>query len=100
MIQNKHKFKDISLDFFEIAEILNISRDSINENLPKQIVSTGLFTLPICINSFNVVKKMKPNFNKIKDICRKYNVGSIHTFTFDTIEPGSIYHARNFVQAI
>jgi len=96
MIQNKPEFKDISLDFSEIADSLNISKKSIDENLPKQIVSTGLFTLPICIDSFNIIKKIKPNSNKIKDICKKYGVGSIHTFTFDTIESDSIYHARNF----
>ena len=84
------------MDFNEIAEILNISRDSINENLPNQIVSTGLFTLPICINSFRDIKNLKPDFNRVKEICRKYNVGSIHTFTFQTIDSDSIYHARNF----
>jgi len=96
MIQNKLFFKDICLDFSKIADSLNISKKSINEKLPKQIVSTGLFTLPICIDSFNIIKKIRPNFDKIKDICKKYGVGSVHTFTFDTIESDSIYHARNF----
>ena len=96
MIQKKPVFKDIDLDFNEISNSLNISKKSINENLPKQIVSTGLFTLPICIDTFKNIKKIEPDFNKIKDICKKYNVGSIHTFTFETMENDSIYHARNF----
>ena len=33
---------------------------------------------------------------KIKNICRNINAGSFHVFTFDTIEPTSVYHARNF----
>jgi PhzF family phenazine biosynthesis protein len=96
MIQNKPEFKNIYLDILEIADSLNISKESINKNLPNQIVSTGLFTLPICIDSLKIIKKINPNFNKIKNICRKYGVGSIHAYTFDTIEPDSIYHARNF----
>jgi PhzF family phenazine biosynthesis protein len=96
MIQNNPEFKDINIDFSEIADALNISKESINQKFPKQTVSTGLYTLPICIDSFNKIKKIRPNFNKIKKICKKYNVGSIHIFTFDTIESDSIYHSRNF----
>ena len=96
MIQKKPVLRNINLDYSEIADSLNISKISINEKLPKQIVTTGLYTLPICIDSFNIMKKIRPNFKKIKDICNKYNVGSIHIFTFDTIESDSIYHARNF----
>ena len=96
MIQNNPEFKFINTDFTEIADALNISKESINQNLPKQTISTGLYTLPICLDSFNIIKKIKPNFDKIKKICIKYNVGSIHIFTFDTIDPDSIYHSRNF----
>ena len=96
MIQKKPVLRNINLDYSEIADSLNISKISINEKLPKQIVTTGLYTLPICIDSFNIMKKIRPNFKKIKDICNNYNVGSIHIFTFDTIESDSIYHARNF----
>ncbi len=96
MIQKKPEFKDIILDFSEIADSLNISTQSIDNDLPNQIVSTGLYTLPICIDSFKKIKKIKPDFDKIKNICQKYNVGSFHVFTFDTIESDSIYHARNF----
>jgi PhzF family phenazine biosynthesis protein len=96
MIQKNPEFRDINLDFHEISNSLNISKNSINKNFPKQKVSTGLFTLPICIDSLINLKKIKPDFNRIKDICRKYGVGSIHVFTFETIEIDSIYHARNF----
>ena len=68
----------------------------IDESLPKQSVSTGLFTLPICIKSFEILKSVKPNFKKIKKICEKFNLGSFHLFTFQTLESRSVYHARNF----
>jgi PhzF family phenazine biosynthesis protein len=96
MTQAKPILKDIHLNIFEIANSLKISPDAIDSSLPEQVVSSGLFTLPICIKSFKTLKSIKPDFEKIKKICKKLGVGSFHLFTFDTIEPRSIYHARNF----
>jgi len=96
MTQGKPILKDIYLDILEIADSLGLSKDEIDSSLPKQAVSTGLFTLPICIKSFDVLKNIKPDFEKIKKICIKHNFGSYHLFTFDTLEPKSVYHARNF----
>ena len=75
---------------------MNIKRNEIDESLPKQIVSTGLFTLPVCVKSFDILQTMKPNFDHIKKICIKKELGSFHVFTFETIEKTSTYHARNF----
>jgi len=96
MTQKRPIYKDIHLDTFNIADSLNISVEDIDDSFPKQIVSTGLFTLPLCIKSFDVLKTIKPNFEKIKDMCKRLAVGSFHLFTFDTIEQESNYHARNF----
>ena len=52
MGQDKTILKDIYLDISDIADSLNVTLDKIDTTLPKQITSTGLFTLPICINSF------------------------------------------------
>jgi len=96
MTQRKPILKDIYLDISEIANSLNISTDKIDESLPKQSVSTGLFTLPICIKSYEILKSISPNFEKIKQICEGHNLGSFHLFTFQTLESRSVYHARNF----
>jgi PhzF family phenazine biosynthesis protein len=64
--------------------------------LPKQIVSTGLFTLPVCVKSFDSLKNIKPDFNKVEKICRKTDAGSFFVYTFETLEPISAYHARCF----
>jgi PhzF family phenazine biosynthesis protein len=96
MTQAKPILKDIHLDISQIVDSLNISSEDIDDSLPKQIVSTGLFTLPICVKSFNVLKSIKPNGDKIEDICTKLGTGSYHVFTFETIEPESTYHARVF----
>lgn len=96
MQQKKAIFKDIYLDTLTISDALNISNKDIDTTLPKKIVSTGLFTLPICVKSFEILKNLNPNFEKIKKISKKLKVGSFHVFTFETIEPQSMYHARCF----
>lgn len=96
MTQGKPIFKDIEYDLSEIADSLRVSVEDIDDSFPKQIVSTGLFTLPVCIKSFDILKTVTPDFREIKKICQLLGVGSFHLFTFDTVEPGSTYHARNF----
>jgi PhzF family phenazine biosynthesis protein len=96
MTQGRPVLKDIHLDILKIARSLKIKEENIDNNLPNQIVSTGLFTLPICIKSFAVLKKIKPDFEKIKKICKDLDVGSFHLFTFEPIDNASVYHARNF----
>jgi PhzF family phenazine biosynthesis protein len=96
MTQATSRYKDICLDISILADSLNISVDEIDDSLPKQIVSTGLFTLPLCVKSFGILKAINPDFEKIKKLCSRFGVGSFHLFTFDTVESDSIYHARNF----
>lgn len=96
MTQKKSICKNIQLDIQKIAYALGIRSSDIDASLPPQIVSTGLFTLPLCVHSFDVLKMMKPNFSNVNLLCQKLRVGSFHVFTFDTLEPTSTYHARNF----
>ena len=96
MTQAKPILKYVSLDISKLADSLNISPEEIDGSLPSQIVSTGVFTLPICIKSFDVLKNINPNFDKIKKLGKEINAGSFHLFTFETLEPRSVYHARNF----
>ncbi len=96
MTQKECIYKDIQLDTQKIAHALRIHANDIDASLPHQIVSTGLFTLPLCVQSFEVLNAMKPNFTEINHLCRQLGVGSFHVFTFDTLEPSSTYHARNF----
>ncbi len=96
MTQRKPIYKNIYLNISSIADSLRVDINEINDSLPHQIVSTGLFTLPICFKSLEVLKDIQPDFGKIADLCRKMHVGSFHVFSFETIDPQSTYHARNF----
>ena len=56
MTQSKPVLKNADIDFDEVAEALQVSKEVIDTSMPHQIVSTGLFTLPICIVSFSALK--------------------------------------------
>lgn len=96
MTQRNLILKGIHLNRKKIAKSLNVEISEIDRSLPEQIVSTGLFTLPVCVKSFDTLQAMKPDFDEVKAICKNIGAGSFHVFTFETIDETSAYHARNF----
>ena len=80
---------------YEIANSLNISVDDIEDDIPIQIVSTGLRDIIIPIKNLSILTSIKPNFKKIIDISKKYNVVGYHAFSLESIH-NSTAHCRNF----
>ena len=93
MNQNKPIYGKV-LDRELIAETLNISTESFMENLPIQIVSTGLKDIIIPVKSIEILNNIKPNFDAISKVSEKYNVVGYHIFTLETIE-NSVAQCRN-----
>ncbi|EAE8347066.1 PhzF family phenazine biosynthesis protein [Listeria monocytogenes] len=54
----------------------------LNTNYPIQIVSTGLKDILIPIKSETDLHVLEPNFDKIKDISKQYDVVGMHLYTF------------------
>jgi len=94
MDQNLPQYFNI-VDKTLIAESLNISPNTIMDDLPIQIVSTGLKDTFIPIKSLNELIQIKPNFEKIKTISKKNDVIGYHLFSLET-KFGSTAHCRNF----
>lgn len=79
----------------EIADSLNITTDEMIEELPIQIVSTGLRDIFIPIKSIDIVNSINPNFKKISEISSKYNTIGYHVFTLESLNCSNAY-CRNF----
>lgn len=79
----------------EIADTLNIDLDDIMDDLPIQIVSTGLKDILIPIKSLKTLCEIEPNFDKISHVSKKYDVTGYHLFTLET-KFDSTAHCRNF----
>jgi PhzF family phenazine biosynthesis protein len=78
-----------------IADSLNITTAEMPEDLPIQIVSTGLKDIMIPIKNINILNSMKPDLKKIEEISRKYHAIGYHVFTLESLY-GSTAHCRNF----
>jgi len=96
MNQQHPQLEDCTFPLSALSQALGISKHEIDQSLPWQRVSTGLFTLPICVSSLSVLKSIIPKKEKIIQLCKELDVGSLHVYTFETYELNSLYHARNF----
>jgi len=79
----------------EILECLNISEDQLLSDLPIQIVTTGLRDILVPIKNLKILLSIKPDFNKISNLSKKYNVVGFHVFSLET-KFKSTAHCRNF----
>lgn len=79
----------------EIADSLNISADEMMEDLPVQIVSTGLRDIFIPIKNIGTVNSIKPDFEKVSGISSKHNAIGYHIFTLESLNRSNAY-CRNF----
>jgi PhzF family phenazine biosynthesis protein len=96
MTQQKAVFEQVQMHRRVLSETLGIDEQEVMMDCSSHRVSTGLFTLPVCVSSLDVLKGIKPDGSKIRSLCESIGVGSLHVFTFETFDPASLYHARNF----
>lgn len=93
MDQNLPQFFD-KIDKNSIAKSLSISTEVIMDDLPIQIVSTGLKDIFIPIKSLNFLTQIKPDFEKVREMSKKFDVIGYHLFTLET-KFGATAHCRN-----
>jgi PhzF family phenazine biosynthesis protein len=84
-----------TLDKSEIADSLNIEIDNIHEDLPVQIVSTGLKDIMVPVKNLDVLSSIKPDFNKVIEISKKYHAVGYHVFSLETRNASTVC-CRNF----
>lgn len=94
MNQSIPEFYDI-IPKDEIAKSLNINISDIEDNLPIQIVSTGLKDIIVPIKNLSILDSIEPNYDEITSISKKYNVVGYHVFTLESMN-NSTAHCRNF----
>ncbi len=86
MEQNKPRFYDV-VSPNEFIDCLHttppLDSKDIDNKYPIQIVSTGLKDILIPIKSEIQLHALQPNFEKIKEISKYYNVVGMHLYTFN-----------------
>jgi PhzF family phenazine biosynthesis protein len=94
MEQAKPAFYEMP-DEEEVLRSLGLSLSAKHENLPIQVVSTGLRDLFIPLQSAAHLSGIKADFARIKEISRKLDVTGYHVFTLEAPE-GYDAACRNF----
>lgn len=79
----------------EVLNSLGISKGDIHPSFPMQIVSTGLKDLLIPLKDREVLKRVKGDMKKIKEISKGYDIVGYHLFALSK-EEGIDAHCRNF----
>jgi PhzF family phenazine biosynthesis protein len=77
-----------------IAESLNINEDAIMKDLPVRILSTGLKDILVPVTTLKEISNIRPDFNKVAAVSKKYCVTGYHIFTLETMY-SSTAHCRN-----
>ena len=80
MEQNKPSFDKI-LNAEDLQKCFDI--DVVNTNLSIQRVSTGLWDIMLPVKDLETLNAMKPNFEEISNISRKFETVGIHAFVID-----------------
>ncbi|MEI5907050.1 PhzF family phenazine biosynthesis protein [Bacillus spongiae] len=79
----------------KVLSSLNLELDGLNNELPIQIVSTGLKDILIPIKNKKILHQITPNFDEITSISKEYGVVGYHLFSLDS-QDNSVVHCRNF----
>lgn len=83
------------IDKEELADSLNIKALQMPEDLPVQVVSTGLRDIMVPVKSIEVLNTINPDMEKIRKISRKYNAVGYHVFALESFHFANA-NCRNF----
>ena len=104
MTQGKFEAGGIISDSAEIERLANglgleISDLDLRDDLPIQIVSTGIKALDVPLVSLDALSRCRINSSLLSEVYTSYGAIGCYAFTFETIEELSRIHARFFAPA-
>lgn len=80
----------------DLLRNLKITHDSIDRDLPISIINAGLSTLIVPIKTFDIICKITPELNTLKEFCIKSNIDIIEVFTREVADKRNNYRTRVF----
>jgi len=98
MHQNRPEFRSTGIGRKELAEALGLSEDDIRDDLPCEIVSTGIPSFHIPIKGLKAMAEMKPDPQAVLKTCNSVGCGALFPFSMETSSPETIVHVRCFAQ--
>ncbi|MEH7013898.1 PhzF family phenazine biosynthesis protein [Neobacillus niacini] len=96
MTQNQPEFGAI-VEIDRIAAALQINREDINADFPIQVVSTGLPSVIVNLNSWDAISRCKINHRSYEDILKDIGDVNLLVFTTETASPENDINVRLFM---
>ncbi|WP_019241038.1 MULTISPECIES: PhzF family phenazine biosynthesis protein [Bacillus] len=85
------------LDVETAAGILQINSEDVNTRYPIEIVSTGLPSIIIPLNSLEAVRRCRVEHHLYNEVLKEYGNANILVFTTETVHSENDLHARVFM---
>jgi trans-2,3-dihydro-3-hydroxyanthranilate isomerase len=83
-----------------IAQVLGLTVNNIESDLPVQTASTGFPALLVPINSLRAMQRIVLNLSLLEELMEEAEVDMIYPFTRQTLNENSSIHARGFAPFI
>jgi trans-2,3-dihydro-3-hydroxyanthranilate isomerase len=96
MTQNQPEFS-ANVEIDRIAATLQINREDINTDFPIQVVSTGLPSVIVHLNSLDAVSRCKINHRAYADLLKDMGDVNLLVFTTETASPENDLNVRLFM---
>jgi trans-2,3-dihydro-3-hydroxyanthranilate isomerase len=96
MTQNKPEF-GANVEIDRIVAALQIKREDINSDFPVQVVSTGLPSIIVYLNSLEAVSRCKINHRAYADLLKDMGDVNLLVFTTETESPDNDLNVRLFM---
>ena len=101
MGQSLPQILETNNDTSKIAALIGLREADLKfNNLPMQIVSTGLPDLMVPVRDLASLKKASPDYVALANYQKEKGFISIHAFTFETINKANTLHARDFAPSV
>jgi trans-2,3-dihydro-3-hydroxyanthranilate isomerase len=99
MTQISPQVKEAPYDKLEIANLIGIDPDQLDERFPIKLAYTGNWTLIVPVKTHQAIDAAKPKMDQLALFNKKYSISNTHLFTFNAKQGFDLY-TRDFAPAI
>jgi trans-2,3-dihydro-3-hydroxyanthranilate isomerase len=99
MTQISPKVKEMEFDSSEIAELVGISPDQLDDRFPIKLAHTGNWHLIVPVKTNQAIDSATPKWDQLALLNKMHSISTTHLFTFDA-KPGFNLYTRDFAPAI
>lgn len=95
MKQPEARFLSIIEGRESVASVFGLSVNDLVEELPVQVVDTGLGHLVVPVKSLDALMRVERKIEPLRRICEDFDAREAQLFSFDTRDSGHDLHTRN-----